>query len=84
MEGRRVRPASDGQEDLEVAVLLLQLVDGLEVAVQVLARVAPRVPGVMDLLVRPGVREEDLAAVGPYVCKCIEDVPGGFRAMSKR
>ena len=41
MEARRVGPAADREEDLEVAVLLLEVVDRLEVAVQVLALVIP-------------------------------------------
>jgi hypothetical protein len=45
----RVGPASDAQEDLEVAVLLLLQVDGLEAAVEVGALVVPAVALVVDL-----------------------------------
>ena len=53
MERRGVCPASDGEEDLELPVLLLQLVDRLEVAVEIVSLVVPGVAWVMDLLVGP-------------------------------
>ena len=76
MEGRTVRPAADRQQHLQVTMLLLQLVYGLEVAVQVLALVVPGIGRVVDLLVRPCVREEDLSCVGLQIGEGIEDVPG--------
>lgn len=42
-------------------VLLLEVVDRFEVAVQVRPRIAPRVVGIVYLLVGPSVRENNFA-----------------------
>jgi hypothetical protein len=57
-----------------MTILLLQFIYCLEVPVQVLARIAPRVSGIMDLLVSPGVRKKNLASVRLQIRKCVKDV----------
>jgi hypothetical protein len=44
-------------------VLFLELVDGLEVAVEIGARIVPSIAGVVDVLICPKIRKEDLARV---------------------
>jgi hypothetical protein len=53
MEGRRISPSSDTEQDFEVPVLLFELVNGFEVAVEVGAGVIPGVSGIMDVLICP-------------------------------
>ena len=57
-----------------MAVLLLQVVDGLEVAIQVLAIVVPGVARIVDVLVRPSIREKHFPSVSLQVCECVENV----------
>src|SRR5262249_44906017 len=59
-----IGPAADGEENLEVAVTLLQQVELLEAAIQVGANVVPRVALPVDVGVGPGVREMAVA------CQC--------------
>lgn len=75
VERRRVRPSADGEQELEVAVGLLEEVYGLEVAVEVGPHVVPGVAGVVDVRVRPGVREDHLSCVGVEVGEGVENVP---------
>lgn len=58
-----------------MSVLLLELVDRLEVAVEVRSVVVPRVSGIVDVLVSPEVGENDLAAVRSQVGEGVENVP---------
>ena len=76
MEARRVRPPSDAQHDLQVAVLLLEEVELLEAAVEVASGLVPGVALVVDVLVGPEVGEGDLAGAGVDVGEGIEDVAG--------
>lgn len=55
MERVGVCPSSNAEEDLQMTVLLLQLVDGFEVAVEICADVIPGVTGVVNVLVCPRV-----------------------------
>ena len=55
MERGRVRPATNRKQNLQMPVMLLQVVNGLEIAVQVLALVVPRVTRIVDLLIGPCV-----------------------------
>ena len=56
-------------------MLLLQVVDGLEVAIEVLAIVVPGVTGIVDVLVRPGIGEKDFPCVSFQIREGIENVP---------
>lgn len=75
MERWRVGPSADGENKLEVSVLLLQFVDCLEVSVQILPTVVPRIPRVVNFLIGPGIRQENLAGIRLYICKCIQNMP---------
>jgi len=52
----RVGPPTDGEENLQVAVLLFEEVQLLDAAVNVVPNVIPRVRGVVLLDIRPGIR----------------------------
>ena len=53
MEGRGVGPPSDTEQNFEMPMLLLEFVNGLEVAIKIGADVIPGVSGIMDVLVCP-------------------------------
>jgi hypothetical protein len=74
MERRGVCPSTDGKKHLEMTMLLLEKVDRLEISIEVLAFIVPRVTGVVDILVGPQIGEEDFAGIGFDVCKGIEDM----------
>ena len=61
MELWGIRPPSDGEQYFDVTVLFLKVVDCFEVAVEVVPDIIPRVAGIVDVLVRPRIREDDLA-----------------------
>ena len=61
-----------GEEKFEVPVLLLEHVDGFEIAKE--AFVIPRVARVMNLLICPFIGEKNLSGVGTNVGESIEDV----------
>jgi len=58
---RGIRPPSNGEQHFDVTVLFLEVVDCFEVAVEVVPDIIPRVAGIVDVLVRPRIREDDLA-----------------------
>ena len=53
-------------------VFLLEIIDRLEVSVQVVPRVIPRVAWIVYVLVGPDVREEDFSCVGFKVRKGVK------------
>jgi len=55
-----------------VPICLLEIIDRLEVSVQVVPRVIPRVAWIVYVLVGPGVREDNLACISSEVCKGVE------------
>jgi hypothetical protein len=55
VERGRIRPSANRQQELEVAILLLQKIDLLKVAIEVVADVVPRVALVVDVLVCPDI-----------------------------
>jgi len=57
-----------------VSVFLFQFVDGFEIPVKVVSDIIPRIASVVDILVRPCVREDNFARVRSQVGKCIKDV----------
>lgn len=75
MESRRVGPAAYREENLKVPVLLFELVNRLEIPIQILATIIPRIIGVMDLLVGPGIREEDFPSIGFQISKSVQYMP---------
>lgn len=74
VELRGVGPASDGEDDLEMTVLLLELVDRFEVSVKVLAAIVPGITGVMNVGISPWVGKDDFTTVGLDVGERIENV----------
>lgn len=74
MERGRVSPASDGEEHLEVPVLLLESVDGFEVAIKVVSGFVPGIAGVVYIFVRPNIRQEHLAGVSSHVGESVKDM----------
>ena len=60
---RAVRPTTNRQKDLEVAVALLVEVQLFETSVEIVASVVPRVRRPVLVGVRPAVGQEDLASV---------------------
>lgn len=68
-----VGPATDREEYFEIAIFLLEKVKLLEVAVQVVALVVPRVTVVVDLNVGPCIGEDNFA-VRAVVTEGVEDV----------
>lgn len=74
VEMRGVGPASNGEDDLQVTMLLLELVDRFEVSVEVLAAIAPRITGVMNVGISPWVGKDDFATVGLDVGERVENV----------
>jgi len=74
MEGRGIGPSSDAEQHFEVAVLLFQVIDSLEVAIEVCAGVIPRIARIMNVLIGPQIGEVDLARVRSYVRKCVENM----------
>lgn len=74
MEGWWIGPAANGEQHFKVTILLLEVIEGFEIAIQIFALVIPRITRVMYILVRPNVRKDDLAGIRFQVCKCIEDV----------
>lgn len=58
-------------------MLLLEIIYRLEVAVQVVAAVVPRIAGIVDIFVGPYVGENDFAGVGFEIGKGVEDVADG-------
>lgn len=67
------RPASNGKAGLQIAVLLLELVELVEVAQQLCA-VAGDISRVGVLQISPLVGEKDLAGGAVNVCKSIGDL----------
>ena len=65
-----------------MSVLLLQLVNGLEVPIQVLAAVIPRILRIVDFLIGPRVREEDFSSVGLQIGERVENMPSSLSASS--
>lgn len=57
-----------------MSMFLLEQIDCFHIAIQVLARVIPRVAGVVDILIRPQVREEDFPRVGFDICEGVKKV----------
>lgn len=55
VERGRVSPTSDREEDLEMSILLLEFIDGFEVAIKVVPDIIPGVAGVVYIFVRPNV-----------------------------
>lgn len=55
-------------------MFFLELVEGLEIAIEISTAIVPGVARVVDILVRPEVGEEDLTGVCPNVGECIQDV----------
>ena len=72
MEVWRVRPPANAQKQLEMTVLLLELVYGFKVAIKIVAYVIPRIAWIMDVLVCPDVREDDLACILSNIGKGIK------------
>jgi len=68
-----IRPPANREQHLEIAVLPLQQVQLLEVAVEIVALVVPRVAVIVDLDVGPGVGEDHFA-VGTVVAEAVEHV----------
>lgn len=72
VERRRIGPATDRKQHFEVPVLFLQIVDGLEVAVEVrTSGVIPRVVRIVYILVGPEVRENNFARFWIDVGECV-------------
>lgn len=57
-----------------MSVLLLEFMDGFEVAIKVVPDVIPGVARVVDILVRPNVGQEYLAGVSSHVGKSVKDM----------
>lgn len=57
-----------------MSVLLFQFVDSLEITVEVVSNIIPRVTRIVDILVCPSIRKDDFARVRPQISECIEDV----------
>lgn len=57
-----------------MSMLFLQLVNGLEVAIQILATVSPRVSRVVNFLVCPSIRQKDFSSIWLEICKGVKDV----------
>ena len=66
-------PATNRKKDFQVAVLLLEKIELLQIPVEVVALVVPRVALVVDLDVGPFVRKEDFT-IGTIVAEGVEDV----------
>jgi hypothetical protein len=69
-----VGPAADGEEDFELAVLLLLQEELLQAAVDVGADIVPRVVGIVLVGVGPGVGEVHFAAFRTDVGEGVENV----------
>ena len=69
---RAVRPTTNRQKDLEVAVALLVEVQLFETSVEIVASVVPRVRRPVLVGVRPAVGQEDLASVILDVGKSVQ------------
>lgn len=74
VEMRGVGPTSNGEDDLEVTVLLLEFIDRLEVSIKVLAAIAPGIPGVMNVGIGPRVGKDYFPTIGLDVGERIENV----------
>jgi hypothetical protein len=70
----RVRPATDGKEDLQLAVLLLLKIQLLRASIDVGANIVPRVGGVVLVGVRPGVGQIDFASLRADVGESVKHV----------
>jgi hypothetical protein len=68
----RIRPATDGEKNLQLAVALLQQEELLDRAVHVGADVIPRVRSIVLVGVGPGVGEVDLTSIGVDIGESIE------------
>jgi len=64
------------EEKFEVPMLLLEHVDGFEVAEEAL--VIPRIARVMDLFIGPFIGQEDFSGISPDVCEGVENVSDGL------
>jgi hypothetical protein len=73
---RRIRPASDREKNLKMAVLFLKQIELLEVSIEVVADIVPGVTGVVNVFVGPWIRQDDLASVGGDRCKSVQNMPG--------
>lgn len=71
MDRGGVRPSPDAEQNLKLTVLLLEVINGLEVAVEVVTDVIPGIAGVMDVLVRPQIGEVNFSSVRFNVGKCV-------------
>lgn len=57
-----------------MSVLLLEFIDGFEVAMKIVPDVIPRVARVVDILVRPNVGQKYLAGISSHVGKSVKDM----------
>lgn len=76
VERGRVGPTADREEHLEMSVLLLEFIDGFEIAIKVVPDIIPGVTGVVDIFVRPNIRQDHLAVFGSHVGERIKDMSG--------
>jgi hypothetical protein len=74
MKRRGVSPATDAEKYFEMAIGFLEVVDRLEIPVQVVPDVIPRVTWIMNIFVCPNVGQKDLASVRRDVGKSVKYV----------
>lgn len=70
----RVGPPANGQENLEVTVLLLQEIQLFDTAIDIVASIRPGVTGVMFLNISPRVCHIDFPRFRAHICKGVEHV----------
>jgi hypothetical protein len=56
VEGRRICPTTDREKYFEMTILLLEIIDGFEIAIEIFALVIPGVTGIVYVLIGPYVR----------------------------
>ena len=74
MERGRIGPTSDGEENLEMSVLLLEFIDCFEVAIEIVAGFIPGIAGVVYVFVRPSVGQEHFATVSSDIGKGVKNM----------
>lgn len=57
-----------------MSILLFQFIDGLEISVEVVPDIIPRIARVVNIFVRPCIRENNFARVRSQISECIENV----------
>lgn len=57
-----------------MSILLFQFIDGLEISVEVVPDIIPRIARVVNIFVRPCIRENNFARVRSQIGECIENV----------